>query len=598
MSRIELPDGRYFSCAFRVDAEAGGQTRALLARSRILAQEGGVRPDILMLGAEPEVSERRAALHEHGLLADGVRLLNVYEHYRDHGWRETEPTAELEDLTPHRVHEETTADGTPWRVVYQPPDAERPIYDYLRADGSPYLRLPRFSKNHRFTWPRQIQRIGADGAVVGEFSALGQWFRYWIRELLGDGRRAFVFIDSRFVVPHLVPMRGGRVHLIYQMHNLHVRPPRRWDSEMDPVYKRVLDRIGGMDAMVTLTERQRDDIAARRGRTSNMFVVPNPVVMPAPPAERAPRDPRRVTVVARLEQQKRLTDAVAAFQQVVEALPDARLDIYGDGREREVVEAEIESRGLAGSIVLHGFDPRATDALWTSSAFLMTSWYEGYPLSTIESMSRGCPVVSYDIKYGPREQISDGIDGFLVPPGDVDTLARRVIELLESPELVRRMSEAAIERAKRFGPAECLAGWADVLHAAVQLKPLRTRIDELHLDVTQLRPGRFRRLHLEGVLRVEGKSSRSTLETAALELAAVHEASGEVTRLPLKAKLGADGEFKLRARIRLDDVFRAGTEARLRLRCTWHNSAAETDIALLAGEDGLELRRPAEPAHA
>ena len=39
-----------------------------------------------------------------------------------------------------------------------------------------------------------------------------------------------------------------------------------------------------MDAMVTLTERQRDDIAERRGRTSNMFVVPNPVSVPAPPA--------------------------------------------------------------------------------------------------------------------------------------------------------------------------------------------------------------------------------------------------------------------------------------------------------------------------
>ena len=166
---------------------------------------------------------------------------------------------------------------------------------------------------------------------MGELTGLGQWFRRWIRELLGDGKRAFVFIDSRFLVPLLVPMKGSRVHLIYQMHNLHLRPPRRWDSEMDPMYKRVLDRIGGMDAMVTLTERQRDDIAARRGRTSNMFVVPNPVAMPAPPVERAPRDPRRVTVVARLEEQKRLTHAVAAFQQVVEALPDARLDIYGDG---------------------------------------------------------------------------------------------------------------------------------------------------------------------------------------------------------------------------------------------------------------------------
>ena len=73
----------------------------------------------------------------------------------------------------------------------------------------------------------------------------------------------------------------------------------------------------------------------------------------------------------------------------------------------------------------------------------MTSSFEGYPLSTLESMSRGCPVVSYDIKYGPREQISDGVEGFLVPAGDVELLAQRVIELLRSPELVRRMSAAA-----------------------------------------------------------------------------------------------------------------------------------------------------------
>ena len=118
------------------------------------------------------------------------------------------------------------------------------------------------------------------------------------------------------------------------MHNIHVSAPRRWDSPLNPVYKRVLNRIGGMDAMVTLTERQRDDIAERRGRTSNMFVVPNPVVMPAPPARQPPRDPHRVTIVARLERQKRLTHAIRAFEQVVAAVPGARLDIYGAGSEQ------------------------------------------------------------------------------------------------------------------------------------------------------------------------------------------------------------------------------------------------------------------------
>ncbi len=101
--------------------------------------------------------------------------------------------------------------------------------------------------------------------------------------------------------------------------------------------------------------------------------------------------------------------------------PEARLDIYGDGSTRGVVEAEITKLGLEKSVILHGFDPRARDTLWTATGFLMTSRFEGYPLATLEAMSHGCPVISYDIKYGPREQISHGVDGFLVKRGDTRT---------------------------------------------------------------------------------------------------------------------------------------------------------------------------------
>ncbi len=105
-------------------------------------------------------------------------------------------------------------------------------------------------------------------------------------------------------------------------------------------------------------------------------------------------------------------------------------------------------------------------SLWTSSAFLLTSEYEGYPLSTLEAMSQGCPVVSYDIRYGPREQIDDGADGFVVAEGDEAALAERVIELLRTPELVQRMSAAAREKVSRFGPAEFVERWGEVIRAA------------------------------------------------------------------------------------------------------------------------------------
>ena len=590
-----LPEGRYLSCAFRVSLDAGGQTRALLMRNRILAR-AGVRPDVVVLGAAPDYDARREELLERGLLADGVGLLNIYEHFRDHGWGDQEPTGNtLADLSAHKVGEEPAPDGSPWRITYRVPGERYAHYDYLRPDGSPYLRIPAFGLAGGSRGRGTIQQVGEDGSVVGEFTSAGQWFRTWIRTLAEPHERTFVFIDSRYVVPHLIPIRTKRVHMIYVMHNMHLSPPYRWDSDVKRAYQRVLERVDGMDAMVTLTQRQRDDVGERRGRTSNMFVVPNPVDLPPAPAEAAARDPHRVTIMARLDAQKRLEDAIAAFERVVQAVPEARLDIYGEGSRREDLQAEIDRRQLGAHVRLRGFDPDAREALWASSAFLMTSSFEGYPLSTLESMSRGCPVVSYDVKYGPREQITDGVDGFLVPRCDVDRLADRVVELLRSPELVARMSAAARETSRRHGADDFLANWARVLAKVVESRADRTRIDGVAFETTRLRTVRRNRLQFAGVLRVQGHSRRARLGSAGVELSAVDDASGAVTALPLRVK-HADDELRVHtpAGLRGGPVVPSG--ARLRLRLLWQNSAWETELVNPDGETAAGERELA--AHA
>jgi poly(glycerol-phosphate) alpha-glucosyltransferase len=351
------------------------------------------------------------------------------------------------------------------------------------------------------------------------------------------------------------------------------------------VYERLLKRVGDVDAFVTLTERQREDLAERRGATSNLFVIPNPVTPAEAPAERPPRDPHRVTMLARLEPQKRIEHAIAAFEQVVAAVPGARLDVFGEGSLREELQGEIERRGLTGSVVLRGFDPRAIEALWESSAMLLTSRFEGYPLSTLESLSRACPVVSYDIKYGPREQLEDGVSGFLVAPGDVDALAARMIELLRSPELVQRIGEAGRVRAVEHGEDDVLERLADVIRRSARVRRRRTVIDDVEVDlgrfeVAAANPvarlvGRPASLQLEGHLTVKGRSRRAGLDTAEVTLAAIDDGTGEVAPLPMTVEL-EDGRHRLSARVPITQV--RGT--RLRLRVTWENAAWETSLIL------------------
>jgi poly(glycerol-phosphate) alpha-glucosyltransferase len=614
VSSRELPAGRYLNCPIDLSPDAGGQTRAMLMRNRIFVTEAGVSPVVATFNARTDLVERREVLLERGMLLPEISTPNIYDHYRHHPWEEEgspddhedgdgaspddRQPPELPDLSAHTIGEETFPDGSPFRTVYRPDALDRTIHDYHRPDGSTFLRIPQFVFKDPETWPTSIQRVAPDGTVCGEFRSLGQWFKRFVRHLAGD-ERSFLFIDSRFSAQHLIPMRARNVHLVYVLHNIHVASPRLWSSPIGDIYERLMGKVGGVDAFVTLTDRQRDDIAERRGRSTNLFVVPNPVDMPERDPDLPPRDPNRVTVVARLEKQKRLGHAIRAFARAAEKVPDAHLDVYGSGSQLGLLREMAEKHGVADSVTLHGHDPRARDALWRSSAFLMTSLFEGYPLSTLESLSHGCPVISYDIKYGPREQITDGVDGYLVPSGGIKPMAERIVTLLSSPELVEKMSEAALDKARRHGHGRFLEEWRDVLERAVELKPLRTQLDEVRLEVTALesvrrsRPGRRSvrtppvradrdgTLRLEGVLHVTGHSRRSSLDDAEVSLAAVHLDTGRSVPLPLTAQR-VEGGFSVACSVALPDVVapeESLDDVRLRLRLVWQNSTWDTYVS-------------------
>ena len=93
----------------------------------------------------------------------------------------------------------------------------------------------------------------------------------------------------------------------------------------------------------------------------------------------------------------------------------------------------------------------------------LTSASEGFPLSILESMSRGVPMVSFDIPYGPADLIVNGRNGFLVPARDVEALAARTVQVMGDPDLRAELSRAALETVTRFSPERHVEAWARVL---------------------------------------------------------------------------------------------------------------------------------------
>jgi L-malate glycosyltransferase len=151
--------------------------------------------------------------------------------------------------------------------------------------------------------------------------------------------------------------------------------------------------------------------------------------------------------VARLDYLKDHATAVGTLARVVERMPQARLVLVGDGPERPAVEARVRELNLGDKVRFLGLRKDVARLLAGADVFLLTSVSEGIPLTVIEAMAAGLPVVATDVG-GLREVVADGTSGFLAPAKDAAALAVHVLSLAGDAGLRRRMGEAGRARAK------------------------------------------------------------------------------------------------------------------------------------------------------
>ena len=223
--------------------------------------------------------------------------------------------------------------------------------------------------------------------------------------------------------------------------------------------------IGGYDKIVVLTDEDR---LTNWKSNPKVVSIPNPLSQPS--TEISDLSNKTVISAGRLERLKNFESLISAWRYVSRKHHDWALKIYGKGSQYDILLSKIKALGLEGSVFLEGFSHDIMHEISQSSIYTLTSITEGMPLVLIEAMTCGVPIVSYMCPSGPKDIISEGENGFLVPVGDEKALADRINQLIEDEEQRREIGCRALEMSKAYSLDMIIPRWMALFNKLLEEK--------------------------------------------------------------------------------------------------------------------------------
>ncbi|MDP9142741.1 MAG: glycosyltransferase family 4 protein [Pseudomonadota bacterium] len=285
---------------------------------------------------------------------------------------------------------------------------------------------------------RRLSVLGDDatpGQIVGSIRALRQLFR----ELRPD----LVHVHSPLTgFTARVASASMGIPCVFTAHGWNFAPGLSWKRRVASwLLEWAAARLGQPIIAVSAYDGALA-MRARIARPPQLTVIPNGIQYQPPlPARSGHSDPV-IVMVARFSDQKRQDDLIRATA----AFPiPVRVRFIGDGERRSACEALAASLGLSEQVEFLGHLPSAEDELRKADIFVLSSNYEGLPLSILEAMRAGLPVVASSVG-GVADAVADGSTGLLFQRGDVSALRQHLVALASNPSLRTRMGNAGRAR--------------------------------------------------------------------------------------------------------------------------------------------------------
>jgi len=229
-------------------------------------------------------------------------------------------------------------------------------------------------------------------------------------------------------------------------------------------------------ALVMQTEAART-WAASFMPSRRIHVIPNPLSLSgASSCEERPAPGGPVVCSAgRLIPSKGFDLLIQAFHAAARDKHAWSLLILGEGEDRPRLEGIVRELGLHNRVHMPGRVRDPFDAVRSSTIFVLSSRHEGFPNALIEAMALGLPVISTDCPFGPSEIVNNGVDGVLVPNGNVRALADAMEHLMVSEDARRMLGEHARVSSERFSLDTVMHHWGALLETITSSTRGRSR---------------------------------------------------------------------------------------------------------------------------
>lgn len=343
------------------------------------------------------------------------------------------------------------------------------------------------------------------------FKIIKHYRNYFINSLIENKEAAVLVSDGRFSDRIIFGNNNPKIVKVAVLHSNHLKYPYHYGSALVERNKQLIGNLHKLDALVTLTERQADDIKKRFGQLSTIHVVGHA----APPVKTNQishdGEPYTAVMLARYVGIKQIPHAIKAFKKVVKQVPQARLEIYGFGKEEEKYKRLVKRLKLENHVFINGFANDITKIYQRAAFSVITSKSEAFAMAIVESLSQGTPVISYDCKYGPSEMIQHGKNGLLVNTNDINGLAAAMVELFLNKEKRNALSREAKKITEKYGQEIIAEKWIEVFAKALKQKEQRVHLKEINAGFTNISYDEENAVVVEGNLYIKKDKNINSL---------------------------------------------------------------------------------------